>query len=291
MLDAFEAVRANMYPGAHAAIDDWEQFPWHTHAASPRSSQMLAIDVFGTIKALGAAERSAIGSALARALELPANGPWDFFLEWQDASNLLAEVKPTQVDAVAIGASAIILFECKFTEAGGGCSQINPDKRGLIACNGRYEPQTNPQNQVVARCALSGKGMRYWDHIPAVYDLEANASYAPCPFSFDAYQWMRNVVLARALGVATGKQTRVVATYARAPHLQTSAKVDKGDLGHATRISTDAIRPLAYDRILALAAEASPSPVWADLTVWVETKIERTAVAQNAKPTVAPPET
>jgi len=58
-----EALRLNMYPGAHGAIEDWDAFHWHTYAASPRSSQMLAIDVFGTLRTRPQAE---IDSALSR---------------------------------------------------------------------------------------------------------------------------------------------------------------------------------------------------------------------------------
>ena len=41
------SVRKNIFPGAHDAV--WGAFPWHAGAASPHSSQALAVSVFGTI--------------------------------------------------------------------------------------------------------------------------------------------------------------------------------------------------------------------------------------------------
>jgi hypothetical protein len=266
-----EKLRENIFPAAHAAISDWRAFPWHMHASSPKSSQALAIDVFGTIKV--AETRDAVLAAVARALALPDDGPWALHLEWQDPSNALAEPRPTQVDALAEGAAAIILFECKFTEAGGGCSQINPDRKGAVACNGTYSLHTNIQNGKQARCALTGKGVKYWDYVADLYGLNPHDDMSPCPFAFDAYQWMRNVVLAESLRRATGKSVRVVAAYVDEDFLVTGLKAKTGLLGVKTLRSADAVTPLPYRRILEIAATTAPSPVWSDLSTWVEAKI------------------
>lgn len=74
--------------------------------------------------------------------------------------------------------------------------------------------------------------------------------YEPCPFAFDAYQWMRNSALAAALRETDGVMTRVLATYANAPYLQTAAKVMKGSLGVKPKEECDEIIPLPYDKIL-----------------------------------------
>jgi hypothetical protein len=65
-------LRDNIFPAARAAIEDWNAFPWHMHASSPKSSQALAIDVFGTIK--NSSARDAILGALARELGVPDDG-------------------------------------------------------------------------------------------------------------------------------------------------------------------------------------------------------------------------
>lgn len=63
------ALRANIFDAAHAAISDWDTFPWHrdmrghVQADKPHSSQALAIDVFGAIGASNA--KDAILDALA----------------------------------------------------------------------------------------------------------------------------------------------------------------------------------------------------------------------------------
>lgn len=158
--DKVAAVRRNIFPPAWPAIaGSPNDFPWHLHAESPKSSQALAIDVFGTIRTHE--RRESILSAIASVVGVPADGPWDVTPEWHDAGNLLNEKVVTQVDAAAVGGSAIILFECKFTEEGGSCSQTKPDSKKRVACSGSYAMQVNPQNGVEARCALSGKGIRY----------------------------------------------------------------------------------------------------------------------------------
>ena len=264
-------VRDNIFPPARAAIADWGAFHWHPHASSPKSSQALAIDVFGTIQTAPA--RDAILAALARELGLSDQGPWSLHLEWQDQSNGLAEPRPTQVDAFAEGSTAMMLFECKFTEAGGACSQINPDRRGVVACTGAYRLQTNPQNDKEARCALTGKGVKYWDYVADVYGLDPNGDLDPCPFAFDASQWMRNVVLAESLSRATGKSVRVAAAYVDEECFQTALKAKSGPLGVKTLRPEQAVRPLSYQRIIEIAAAANPAPVWADLSAWMERKI------------------
>ena len=56
MKSDFEAIKKNLFPASHAAISDWNKFPWHRdrhgviQTYKPASSQALAIDVFGTIK-------------------------------------------------------------------------------------------------------------------------------------------------------------------------------------------------------------------------------------------------
>jgi len=271
------AVRQNIFPPAWPAINGSpNEFPWHRYAELPKSSQALAIDVFGTIRTHQM--RVAILQAIARTLNVPDDGPWDVFPEWHDADNALKERAATQVDAAAVGGASIILFECKFTEEGGTCSQPLPDKEKRAACSGVYALQTNPKSGVEARCALTGKGIKYWKHIPAIYGVDADADHSPCPFRYDAYQWMRNVVLARSVAEQCGKRTRVVAAYADAPFLKTANKIRSGQLGLAPLAREDAIVPMSYQQVIALAETVAPDPIWSELRSWVEAKIERQRV-------------
>lgn len=141
------AVKANIFPPAWGAITGSpNEFPWHLHAESPKSSQALAIDVFGTVRVHKL--RETILRAIAKVVGVPEDGPWDVVPEWHDASNALNERVVTQVDAAALGGAAIILFECKFTEEGGSCSQTKADSEKRVPCSGSYALQTNPQNGV-----------------------------------------------------------------------------------------------------------------------------------------------
>jgi hypothetical protein len=120
MLDV-DGVKKNIFPGAHDAV--WGAFPWHDGAASPHSSQALAVSVFGTLA-------------------------------------------------------------------------VHPARQGLRQCDGNYHEQTNPVNGRTARCALSAKGIRYWEHIPTYFNLAGDQDHKPCPFAGPAYQYMRNLLAA-----------------------------------------------------------------------------------------------
>src|SRR5216684_4709246 len=104
MEQSFETVKANLFPASHAAISDWNRFPWHLdrqgviQTSKPGSSQALAIDVFGTIEV--SEEKDRILGTLARKCGMPGDGPWSLELEWKDPKNLLNEPRPTQVDAI-----------------------------------------------------------------------------------------------------------------------------------------------------------------------------------------------
>ncbi len=50
-------------------------------------------------------------------------------------------------------------------------------------CNGNYELQINPrENKAESRCALSGKGILYWDVIPEVFRYDVAVDQAPRAF-------------------------------------------------------------------------------------------------------------
>ncbi|UTS88207.1 PGN_0703 family putative restriction endonuclease [Rhizobium anhuiense] len=144
----FQAVRENLFPASHGAIEDWEAFPWHRdrtnriQAHKAHSSQAIAIDVFGTVKM--STDRDRIFDAIAARVGVAPGGPWEIALEWTDTDRLLEEPRPTQVDALAVGSKAALVIECKFTEPGGKCSQTAVLRSGERQCNGGYADQINP---------------------------------------------------------------------------------------------------------------------------------------------------
>lgn len=216
-------IRRNLFPASHAAIEDFDAFPWHVGSDNevdtdrPHSSQALSIDVFGTLKTF--ADRDAACAALASAWDLPGAGPWTISLEFSVGQKLLGEPTSTQVDALLMSPNAVICVESKFTEReGGGCSQTRTLRRKggepLRQCDGNYRRQTNPVNGIEARCALTGKGIRYWEHIPGLFGLDAAVDHCPCPFKGSWYQWMRNVVTAHRLAVPGNRTAAFVLAYA-----------------------------------------------------------------------------
>jgi hypothetical protein len=146
--------------------------------------------------------------------------------------------------------------------------------RGLHQCNGNYVPQINPVNGLMARCALAAKKVRYWETIPKIFGVSADEDHRPCPFRGEAFQWMRNVVLAEALRSDRSLPTAVIAAYAEGGRFDTAKKVRAGVLGHPAASSAKLVIPMSYDSIVALAKEGSALPdEWEDLGAWVERKI------------------
>lgn len=278
----FAAVRENLFPASHEAIGDWLTFPWHRdrtnkiQAHKVHSSQAIAIDVFGTLKM--SIDRDRVLDAIARHVGVSPGGPWSIALEWTDTDRLLREPRPTQVDALAIGSKAALIIECKFTEPGGKCSQASGSRTRQPQCNGNYIEQANPGSGVRSRCTLAGKGIRYWDYIPKVFALDPAANYAPCPFAGDAYQWMRNVVLAAAIGEHWNLKAAAVGAFADHPSFPTARKARRGLLdpslgGQAT------ITPISYQEIIAMACHVGlDQQLWNDLAAWVEQKIAKASL-------------
>lgn len=284
-----EAIKRNLFAGAHTVIEDWIRFPWHTSSSgaitTPKveSSQTLAIDVFGTIAV--SPDRNKILNQVASRVGLPSADDWHLQLEWQDDESLLSEPRPTQVDACAISSEAVMMFECKFTEVGGTCSQPRPLRKGahkgLRQCNGNYERQTNPVNGRTAKCALSAKGIRYWDEIPSVFTFDDNGDYRPCPFAGTTYQWMRNLVTCAALAEHQQVKGAVLAVYADGPDFPMANEVryeEWDDLMAQVNHDHIPLKAISYQELIGLACEVSSEAAkWASLAEWVDRKITEVA--------------
>lgn len=220
-----QAIRGNLFPESRAAIGDWDAYPWHRHEKRittgwVQSSQALSIDVFGYLKTRTQDERDVALGLVARELTLPEQGPWQVELEYSVPRTLLGEWRPTQIDALASSPHALIAFECKFTEAGGACSRTGATGQ----CGGAYALEPGNPHKGGHRCALTAKGIRYWEHVPALFKrLAPDRDHDPCPFAGERYQWMRNLAAARAL--ADGRAWGVAVVYVDAPGLH-AASID-----------------------------------------------------------------
>lgn len=269
-------IEGNIYPSAHSAIGDWDEYPWHRHKDQittnwNQSSQALSIDLFGTVKAMKSqAARDAVMNRIAQELRLPPDQDWKIELEWNDSKNRLNEPsQKTQVDVKAESANTLIFFECKFTEPGGGsCSQTGKNKQRLAQCSGSYRLQTNPKSGKEAWCALTGKGIKYWNHIPEIFIYDGKQECAPCPFKGGWYQWMRNLVLCRAFA-RDGMKSCVAVVYADSAKLPFPLKIKGGEWKKFQKSLKDSsvIGLLTYQEILEM-CDPALSPHGAEAYDW-----------------------
>ena len=287
-----DSVRRNIFPESAAAALGRDDFPWHRDSAKqptaslPESSQALAIDLFGVLQALK--DSSRIVHKWMSALALPTQGSWRSSLEYLVPRNLLGEPRSTQVDAVLESESCVAFVECKFTEPdGGSCSQtraLRPPSRnaGLVQCDGRYVSQINPVNGAEARCALTGKGVRYWERVPAVLGIRNDHDHDPCPFRDGEYQWMRNLIACDAQSTTSGRSGSFLVVYADGPFpMATKVKAAEWS-AFVSRTQGKAVplRAVSYQHLLDVAVSAATPEdrgVLIRLGNWIDDKVSRVA--------------
>jgi hypothetical protein len=285
------AIEANLFVAARPLVREQPQFPWHRDsegrvtAGQVWSSQALTIDFFETIRILPS--RDVILAAWMEHLVLAKDGPWRIDLEVLVPRNLLGEPRPTQIDVLASGSTGLALFECKFTELdGGGCSQLLPITRGphagLKQCDGNYAEQLNPVNGVRSRCALTGKGIRYWSLVSDVLDINPARDHRPCPFKGGQFQWMRNLVAARVLARQQQMSAGFVVAYVDGPFPMASRvkSTDWTRLATLTEGRTVSFRTISFQRLHAVASAAASrddTRILNDLWVWMARKLSATA--------------
>jgi hypothetical protein len=179
----FERILRNpsLYPGVAAALGPG--FPWHTHAASPRSSQALCLSAWAPLGALEV-RHAVIDELLAECL--PGLGRsrggapgrrWRVALEVSDPDVLHERgARATAVDALLESGDAVVAVESKFLRdalAGSrGCGQV-PD-----ACRGFYGPGSDRATGTSAPCRLAVREGRreargYWDVAAGLFRPEA----------------------------------------------------------------------------------------------------------------------
>lgn len=287
------AVRRSLFPESAESVLSQSDFPWHRDssgvvtATMKQSSQALAIGVFGALKALN--HPTPTIDALAQALGLDQVGPWQISLERPVEANVLGEPRSTQLDVTIESPTCLLVVECKFTEPdGGACSQ--PKKiggtsahRGLRQCNGNYEMQVNPLNGSRNRCALSGKGVRYWETIPEILDIDPGVDHVPCPFNGGAYQWMRNLVAARKLAAARQRPACAI-VYADGPFPMAKKVAGKEWQAFKARTAGKSVplTEMSYQRVLdTLRASATTEDrsLLERLTAWATQRIDEVAAA------------
>lgn len=283
-------IEHNLFRGARWVLTERPAFPWHRDGAGAvtasrlQSSQALAVDLFGTVERLSS--RDAIVDAWTDALGLPMCGPWCVETEYLVEPDLLGEPRRSQLDALAVGHDGLVVFECKFTETNGGaCSQTRTlsrgAHRGLRQCDGSYHVQTNPVTGSTGRCALTAKGVIYWKLIPELLAIDAEADHDPCPFAGGWYQWMRNIVAARALSVSAGKAGAFVLAYADGP-FPMAGHVASSDWSRLEALVRGVVplRAVSYQQLLQVAARAvvaAERGIVSELDSWVNGKIATVA--------------
>lgn len=165
----------------------------HRHFRSMRSSQALAQSVFGSLAALGK-EDALAGLTTNEGLPTVRNG---VTVRMEHLVEHLGEPRPTSVDVWLDDGVQRVAVECKFTEREfGRCSRptLRPGKNPNYErdhCDGSYTRQRGRRT----RCSLTEIGVRYWQHLPELFDWSADRDMKPCPLD-GTYQLARNVLAA-----------------------------------------------------------------------------------------------
>lgn len=194
----------------------------HKWFRSMKSSQALALSVFGSLKVLNRAE--CLSTVAADDDAIPAFGPGPIRsadLELEHDVSSLNEVRSTSVDVLVSGAT-FVCVECKLSEQEvGSCSRPRLKKGHPEYCDGSFARQGARSH----RCALAERGMSYWDHIPEVLRWEVNLDQSPCPLA-KPYQLVRNVLAASVDQgkVKVGRGHALLVYDARNPAFQLSAE-------------------------------------------------------------------
>ena len=177
----------------------------HQRFGSLKSSQALTQSVFGALHSFG---RLDLLQDVRAECGRPAffNNHLGWTLDFEHEVRCLGE-KPrgrTSVDVLLSGPEERIAIECKFTEDKFGCcSRPSLSTDNTDYCNGKYQVQ----RQRHSRCTLTEIGIRYWEHLPHLFDWPADRDHVPCPFK-DVYQLARNALVAAL--TPDGKPNRTV---------------------------------------------------------------------------------
>ena len=195
----------NMFPNAISEAIG-KKIPWHTHAASPQSSQTFCVSAFGPLIDHDGSDQIC-RQLTERSFEdwKHCDGRWKIQLEFSDRV-LLNEMMgtPSQIDVLLDGPDSAITVESKLVvdaQAGFGCC----GKFEKSKCKGFYGPGSDAKSPATW-CVLER-----WDggRSPRLYWTLGRSFFKPsvflqqkeretCPFRGSNYQLMRNFLLAAA---------------------------------------------------------------------------------------------
>lgn len=266
-----EKIKQNIFFRSRDAIMDYENFPWHYHAEKNNSSQAFAIDFWGCLK-LSQLKDQIINMLFGHDCD-----SWEIILEHTEDS-LMAETTSTQIDVLIKNDNKAIIIESKFTEKNGGkCSQAKKREDGLYQCNGNYESQENPvyPSNGTSKCALTGKGIKYWDFIDMLTKIKKDVTHTTCPFKGGEYQWMRNICFAEAYSQKHKVKSETYLVYYKSDKCPISKKVDDDSyLGNLKGqiLNKKSLKPLAYNDLLEIIIEFLNSIDFDEQRVWIELK-------------------
>lgn len=272
-----KSIKENLFYRSQDAIPDYEKFDWHNHRGNIdtdkfNSSQAIAIDFWGCL------ELSPLKVQIINSLFNKSCDEWDIKFEYPDRC-LMSEKRPTQIDVKIESDTCAIIIESKFAENNSGkCSQLKKTKKNLIQCNGNYEDQINPVYNIKSKCALSGKGIRYWDYISSTTAFDKNESHKPCPFRNREFQWMRNICFAEAYARQYKIITECYLVYYKSDKCPISKQVDNntylGSLKGNLR-NQQTFKPISYNDLLSkiitsiVLKDSKESQIWVDLQNWM----------------------
>lgn len=225
--ETIKRIKSNLFYRSINSIIDYGKFDWHKGQNKKidtdkiNSSQALAIDFWGCIIT------SPFKNQLINLIFNKNEKNWEVNFEYSDKSLLSETRAATQIDILIKNDNYVMVVESKFTEKdGGSCSQVNKTKKGLFQCNGNYEEQVNPINNIKAKCALIGKGIKYWDYINELTFFSDRNDYKPCPFKKGEYQWMRNICFAEAYAKKNSVKAESYLVYLKSVKCPISKKVN-----------------------------------------------------------------
>ena len=175
-----------------AAIPGNQRHRWFR---SLKSSQALAQSVFGAVRAFDRLDLlQNVSAECGRPAFFEDHRCWT--LDFEHEVCCLGEPRPTSIDVLLRGSQKRVAIECKFTEQDfGTCSRprLRPSDTAYSEqhCDGSYRVQRGRRE----RCALAEIGVRYWEHLPQLFDWPADRNHVPCPLG-DVYQLARNALAA-----------------------------------------------------------------------------------------------